>query len=559
MGTIEAASSYIKPAGTEKFVKRRKIFLELSLKNEIAEGQPEYSIFSRKARTALQDVLEALHRASRDSKVVALSLTLEALDSGWARLSDLRRALVSFRQSGKPIYCFIREGGNAEYYLASACDRIYMPVAAHLNLVGLSTEVFFLRDVLDRFGISAQLQAVGEYKSAAEMFTRTGMSAPAREQMDMLLGDSYEELCSALRNRGFSQEEVAERIDTGPYTAREALKQKLLDGICYQDEIADKLKEALGEKTRAVPADKYFKSEGFFKLLLTFRRRRIAVINVLGFIDSGESRRSQTGGHVTGAETIAAFLDHAKESRRVRAIILRINSRGGSGLASDLIWRKVSIVSKTKPVVVSFGDVAASGGYYIATPAAYILAEPTSITGSIGVLAGKFVARELMNRLAIRRESIQRGLHADYASLFSEFTQSELELLHRQIREFYQEDFVRKVADGRKLDASEVDQVGRGRVWSGSRAKNHRLVDEIGGFLEAVRKARELAHIPETGKIRIVHYYRHRKLWERFMPDLRSPIMATFLPQSTLDAADMIAQLGKQAILLVMPFQIRIR
>jgi protease IV len=434
-----------------------------------------------------------------------------------------------------------------------------MPPATHLNLVGLAAEVFFLRDILDRLGVKAQLQTIGEYKSAAEMFTRTGMSLPAREQMDQLLDDNYEELCSALQTRGFSREEVAALIDSGPYTAREALSQKLLDGICYQDEMSDKLKETLGEKIRPLPAEKYFKGEGFFKLLFTFRRARIAVINVAGHIDSGESRRNQAGRPVTGADTITEFLEHAKQSKRVRAIILRIDSPGGSGLASDLIWRKISLVARSKPVVVSFGDVAASGGYYIATPASHIIAEPTSITGSIGVLAGKFVARELMNRLEIHRESFQRGAHADSQSLFSEFSQAESERLHQQIEEFYKEDFVKKVADGRKLDDETVDRVGRGRIWSGLRAKAHKLVDEIGGFSQAVQKARELAGIPENKKARVVHYYRHRKLWERFMPDLQSPIMARLLPQSAFDAVSVIEQLGKQTILLTMPFQIRIR
>jgi len=540
-------------------VSKRRAFLELLLKDEIVEGQPEHSVFSRKAKTGLQDVLEVLQRAARDPKIVALSLALDNLSAGWARLSDLRRALVRFRKSGKPVYCCIQDGGNAEYYLASACDWICMPPASHLNLVGLAAEVFFLRDVLDRFGIEAQLQAVGEYKSAAEMFTRTGMSQPAREQVDQLLDDHYEELCGAIRGRGFTREEVTQRIDSGPYTAREALGQKLLDGICYQDEVGDKLKEKLGEKIRSVPADKYFRTDGFIKLLLTFRRPRIAVINVAGHIDSGESRRNQAGRPITGADTIVGFLDHAKQSRRVKAIVLRIDSPGGSGLASDFIWRKISLVNKAKPIVVSFGDVAASGGYYIAAPASHIVAESTSITGSIGVLAGKFVARELMSRLAVRRESLHRGAHAEYGSLFSEFSREESDRLQQQIQEFYREDFVRKVADGRKLDDEAVDQAGRGRVWSGLRAKECKLVDEIGGFLDAVQKARELAQIPGTRKIRVVHYFRHRRFWERFIPDIHTPFIAGILPEPAIDAAGMIRQLGKQSMLLIMPFQIRIR
>jgi protease-4 len=559
MGTLETPPVNDCLDETEKCVSKKKAYLELVLKDEIVEGQAEFSIFTRKSRTSLQAILEALHRASKDPRIAALWLTLGPLDSGWARSGDLRRAFLSFRRSGKPIYCFLPEAGNEEYYLASACDHIFMPPAAHLNLIGLSAEVFFLRDVLDRFGITAQLQSIGEYKSAAEMFTRTGMSPPAREQLELLLNDHYEELCLALEDRGFSRDEVTAKIDSGPYTAREALAQKLLDGICYQDEMADKLKEALGKGVHGLSADKYFRGDGFLKQLFTYRRARIAIIDIQGHIDSGESRRNQAGRIITGADTVGMFLDHAKDSKRIRAILLRINSPGGSGLASDHIWRKVSLLSKNKPVVVSFGDVAASGGYYIAAHASCILAERTSITGSIGVLAGKFVARELMHRFAIRRESIRRGLHAGYASPFSEFTEAEADQLHRQIEEFYREDFIKKVAEGRKLDAESVDKVGRGRVWSGARAKENRLVDEIGGLLEAIQKARELAHIPETKKVRVVHYLRHRKLWERFIPDLRSPIMAKFLPQSALDAVSMVEQVGKQAILLVMPFRIRIR
>ncbi len=540
-------------------MRKKRAYLELLLKDEIVEGQPEYSIFSRKARTALQGILEVLHRAAKDPKVVALSLTLDHLASGWAQLSDLRRALAAFRQSGKSVYCHMQDGGNGEYYLASACDQIFMPPAAHLHLVGLSAEVFFFRDILDRFGIDARLQSIGEYKSAAEMFTRTSMSAPAREQLDVLLDDHYEELCRAIQSRGFTREEAAVQIDSGPYTAREALKRKLLDDVCYQDEVIDKLKGKLGEKIHPIPADRYPAGDGFIKRLLTFRRARLAVINVVGHIDSGESHRNQLGRNVTGSETIGTFLDHASRSRRVRAIILRINSPGGSGLASDLIWRKISLAGKKKPIVASFGDVAASGGYYIASAASHIVAEPTSITGSIGVLAGKIVARELMNRLAIHRESIQRGEHAGYDSPFSEFSQEEADRLIQQMREFYQEDFVKKVADGRKMGEEAVDQVGRGRVWSGKRAKEHKLVDEIGGLTEAIRQARKLADIPDAKKVRVVHYYKRRRLWERLMPDIRSPITAKLFPESVLNAIDFIEALRKQAILLVMPFQIRIR
>lgn len=538
---------------------KKKFYLELLLKDEIVEGHPESSFFSRKTRIGLYEVLEALRRASEDRRIGALLLTLESLDSGWARLSELRRALSLFRKSGKPIYCFIQEGGNSEYYLASACDRIFMPPAAHLGLIGISAEAFFLRQALDRLGIQAQLLSLGEYKSAAEMLTRTGMSEPAREQMEVLLDDHYEELCAAIRERGFAPREISDLVDQGPYTARQALERKLLDGVCYRDEMPEKMKALLGKKARAEAASSYFPSHGFFRRLLTFRRDRIAVISVVGQIDSGESRRNQAGRNVAGAETIEAFLDHADHSRRVRAIVLRVDSPGGSGTASDLIWRKMSLVCKHKPVVVSFGDVAASGGYYISAPASCIVSEPTSITGSIGVIAGKIIARELMTRLAIRREEIRRGTHAGYESLFTEFSPDEEKHLQAQISEFYREDFVKKVAEGRKLSEEAVDRAGRGRVWSGKQALEQKLVDEMGGLFQAIERARKLAGIPDRKKTRVVHYYRHKKLWERLMPDLKSPLMSKVLSHPALEAIDIAEDFGRRGILLLMPFSIRIR
>ena len=538
---------------------KKKLYLELLLKDEIVEGQPESSLFSRKARTALHEVIEAVQRAAKDRKVAALSLTLENLDSGWARLSDMRRALIAFRQSGKPIFCFLQEGGNSEYYLASTGNRIYMPPAAQLRLIGLSAEVFFLHDLLERVGIEARLQSMGEYKSAAEMFTRTGMSAPAREQVEELLDDHFEELCRAVEERGFSRDQAVEHIDHGPYTAREAVSRKLLDGVCYQDEVEEKLKAELGTKIRPIHAGKYARRDGFLKRLFTFRRPRIAVITISGQIDSGESRRNRAGRNVAGAETIGAFLEHAHHSRRIRAIVLRIDSPGGSGTASDLIWRKVVLVGKDKPVVVSFGDVAASGGYYVSAPASHILAEPTSITGSIGVLAGKVVARELLSRLEIHREVVQRGAHAAYESLFSEFSPEESERLHHQISEFYREDFVKKVAEGRRISEEAVDQAGRGRVWSGRRAKEKKLVDGLGGIIEAIQQARTLAGIRDSRKVRVIHYCRHRKIWERLMPEFHSPFFSRVLSHPALQAMETLEKLGNQGILLSMPFRIRIR
>jgi protease IV len=539
---------------------RKKYYLELALKEEIVEGRPDYSFVSRKTKTALQDVMEIFDRAAGDRRIAGLLLILTDLELGWAGLSDLRRSITRFRSSGKSIYCFIDSGGNAEYYLASACNQIFMSTATSLQLVGLATEVFFFRELLDRFGVEPQFRAVGEYKSASEMFTRTGMSPPSREQMNALLDDFHEEFCHALcEYRKFSQDEIRQKIDGGPYSAREGMAAGLLDGICYQDELAERLKESLGAPLHAFPARKLLRRDGFFKRLLTFRRPKIAIIDVLGRISSGESRRDNAGRHVAGAETIGKFLDHARKSRRIHAVVLRIDSPGGTGPASDFLWRKISLLRQSKPVVASMGNVAASGGYYVAAAASRILAEPASITGSIGVLAGKLVAKELLGRLAIYRESLSRGAHAELHSIFSPFSEAESERVTRQIEEFYHEDFVKKVASSRSLAAEAVDRVGRGRVWSGKRAREHGLVDALGGMKEAIQEARRLGQIPGTKKVRLLHYQPRRRLRDMFVPEFSPHLHMGRLPQPALEMLELLSEMGKSTTLLWMPFRIRIR
>ncbi len=541
-------------------MRKKRYYLDMTLKDEIVEGRPESSIFSRRTRTALVDLLEVLRRARENPRVAAFALTIDNITSGWARIAALRRALLAFRHNGKPIYCFLQGGGNLEYYLASACDQIYMASGASLLVVGLAVEAFFFREVLDKCGVEAQLQTVGEYKSAAEMFTRSGMSPQAREQMSALLEDHCEVFRAGIaEGRGLPPAEITSLIDSGPFTVREAVARKLLDGVAYQDEVVEKLKEKVGRPLNPLTVDKCGTSDGFFKRLVTFQRPKIALLDVTGMIDSGESRRDRTGRQIAGAETIGKFLDHAREARKIRAVVLRVDSPGGSALASDVLWRKVSLLREKKPVVASFGDVAASGGYYLAAAASRIIAESTSVTGSIGVLGGKFVARELMNRLAIHRESIRQSEHADFESLFSPFSQAEAERLGKQLHEFYREDFVKKVAGGRNMCEEAVDEAGRGRVWSGQRAREHGLVDEIGGPLEAVREARRLARIPDRKKFRLVHYYRRRTLREKLVDELVSNARGDSMTHAAMDFWDLLRRLARSTIMLWLPFEIRIR
>jgi protease-4 len=545
---------------SQEEIVKKKYYLELHLKEEIVEGRPEYTFFTKTTKTALLDVLDMLQLASRARRVAALVLTLENLDLGWARISNLRRALELFRGAGKRIFCYLVRGGNAEYYLATACDHILMSPASDLHLVGLTAETFFFRQALDRFGIQAQIRGVGQYKSAAETLTRSTMSAPAREQLEALLDDHYEEFCRSIREgRHWSQEDVVSIINGGPYTAREAAQKGLIDGMCYQDELEEKLQKYLGEKVKPRPAQKYRIRDGFFRRLLTYRRPRIAVIDILGLIVSGESRRDRFGRHISGEETVKRFLQHAKKSNSIRAVVLRVDSRGGTGLASDQLWREISLLREKKPVVASLGDVAASGGYYVSSAATAIMAEKTSIAGSIGVLGGKVVARELMAQLSINRESVRRGTHADYSSLFAAFTPEDEKRLELQLEEFYRENFLKKVALGRQMEETSVDEAGQGRIWSGQRSHTLHLTDKIGGVLEAIEEARKLAGIPPQKKIRRVHYLRRRHFREMLAPEFVPHLGLASLPQATLEMLDLLELTFNNDVLLWTPFRISIR
>ncbi len=541
-------------------MKRKKLCLEVDLKDEIVEGRPEYSLFSRKSKTSLQNLLEVLKRAAERPRVAALFLTINGVDAGWARLCSIRRAILSFRASGKFVCCFLPSAGNGEYFLASACDALFMAPAGSLNLVGLAGEVFFLRELLERFGLKAELHSVGEFKSAGEMFTRTSMSPEARLQLEELLDDFIAEFRTALAaGRCLEAERVRELIDGGPYSAREAATGHLIDGICYRDEIKAKLEEQVGCALRLVPPSRFLKGEGFFRRILTCRRPRIAIIDIIGQIVTGESRRDRAGRHLAGSETIGQFLDHARKAKRVRAVVLRIDSPGGTGEASDEIWRKVALLKESKPIVASLGDVAASGGYYVSVPTSGIIAEPTTITGSIGVLGGKFVAQELMTRLLVHREVISRGLHAEFDSFFSSFSSEELESLKRHLEEFYREDFVKKVAGGRGMSEEAVDHAGRGRVWTARRAISLGLLDRLGGPIEACDEARRLAGIPEKQRIRIVHYHRRPRLRDMLAPEFASPFKLAAEPLPLVEILEVLSLVRGVSILLWMPFRIRIR
>ncbi|MFN7146563.1 MAG: signal peptide peptidase SppA, partial [Myxococcota bacterium] len=395
------------------------------------------------------------------------------------------------RDNGKPVEVgHDGEASNAGYLLATACDRVYLHPAGQLDLVGLGAETMYLRGALELVGVEAQYAKRGQFKSAPEQWTESRSTDPARAQMNDLLDDLSQGLVEGIAvGRGKSPDEIDALIDKGPFTSDEAVKNGLVDGLAYPDELQEKLSGAF--------PDGFHRDERYGTapdMSGWEPQRAVAVVVVDGVIASGESSPGGLlGGEATGSETIVQALDQARRTDAIKAVVLRVDSPGGSAFASDEIWRAIERVQgEGKPVVVSMGGYAASGGYYVAAGADAIYALPSTVTGSIGVYGGKYSGKALFEKLDIHTEQISRGRNAGMYSMSRPFDDVEFAALDRMIGDTYRQ-FKDKVQDGRQLAPEKVEAVAQGRVWSGRDARDQGLVDEHGGFFDAVDNARARA------------------------------------------------------------------
>jgi protease-4 len=398
-------------------------------------------------------------------------------------------------------------GLNKEYYIASACDRIYLAPPGELFINGLAANVMFFRGSLDKLGVYPDIYQIGEYKSAGDMFTRKDMSDAHREYINSLLDDLFNRYVEAIAiARGKTPEEVRAIIDNSPYSALKAKEAGLIDSAGYRDELDKEIKSKLGYKDtdelRLVRGSQY--REVTPESLGLDKGERIAVIYATGDIGSGKSDNSPTGDQSIGSDTLAKALKDAREDKTIKAIVLRVDSPGGSGLASDIIWQAVEAAKHKKPVVVSMSDVAASGGYYISASANKIIAQPSTITGSIGVVGGKPVMRGFYDWIGVSNEYVLRGKNAGMFRETEKFNPDERAKFEEWIKTTYYTDFVPKVARGRGKEPAFIDLVGQGRVWTGSQGKENGLVDEFGGLDRAVAVAKQLANIPADKEVRRV-------------------------------------------------------
>ncbi len=492
---------------------RRPVVLHVRIEGELIEGRAGFGLFGRSHREALQGLTRILRCAAEDRRVGGLLLSISPIELGWSKAATLARAIRNFRDSGKPTAAFVESAGNVEYFVASHCETLVMPPSGTLNVHSLQAEVFFVKDLLERAGVEAELESVGEYKSAGETFVRREMSLPHREEVQELLRDLSQQWSeSVAANRTLEHSRVLELLADGPFVAEDAKDAGWIDRVAAEDECESILEESLGARLPLLPHGRYRTGERWWTRLLRWRRPRIAVICAVGMIGSGEDRRTRSPRPVIGARSLGALLKRVRDSSRVKAVVIRIDSPGGSALASELIWREVELTREKKPVVVSMGDVAASGGYYIAAAADAIVAEPSTLTGSIGIIGGKVVLRRFLDKLGVHRETVCAQTPSSFYSPFHPFSTTDRDKLSRQLRHYYEKLFVPRVAAGRGMSPEEVDKVARGRVWTGRQGKSNGLVDELGDLDAAVELARNKAGIPPDKNVQILTFARRVRL-----------------------------------------------
>ena len=519
------------------------LLLELDLTRGLLESPPASPIEALRAMhvPSLRGVVEALRRAAQDDNVAGLVAHVGARQPTLAQSNELRAAVAAFREAGKPTMCWSETygemgPGNVGYHLASAFDEIWVQPSGDVGLVGVAAQAVFLRDTLDKLGVQTQIGQRHEYKTAADTFLRSSMTDANREMVTRLVDSAMETLVrDVAAGRGLDEAAVREAVDAAPLTPEEALERGLVDRIGYRDEVYADLKKRLGEVELKF-VDRYGRG-GLAQAGAAVARRHkpvVAVVHAAGPIHLGRSSSTPLSGRSVGSDSIGTALRAAAKDDAVKAVVLRVDSPGGSYVASDTIRREVLALRRTgKPVIASMANVAASGGYYIAMPADRVLASAGTITGSIGVLAGKQVIREMLERVGVRRESVASGRYADMFSSDRPFDEDEWSRLETWLDRVY-DDFTAKAADDRGMGVEELRAVARGRVWTGADALAHGLVDELGGLERAVEVACERAGV-ERAAVELRTMPRPKPL-ERLMPaeNSESPTAAS-LGEGLLD------------------------
>lgn len=476
-------------------------YLEINLVGEIQERvTPDLisSLFFRPQPLSMNDIWTNFQKAKADERVETIVLRIGYLMCNWAKANEIRELILDFRKSGKKAFAYIEESFDfdKEYYLATACDKIILHPEGRLIINGIGGSIPFVKKALDKLGIEFEVEHAGEYKTYYHMFTEDSLTPWHREMLESIYGSLFSHYVKTIAQaRGKSQDEIKQLIDHGLFHGMAAKEAGLVDELMYEDEFQEFLRPE-EKKINKISHSQYLKikasSMGFTK------GKKIALIYGIGTIYSGEGPAQ-----VMGSTTIANMIKKARKDKSIAAVVFRVDSPGGSVVASDVIWREVVLTKKEKPIVVSMSDLAGSGGYQVAIGAHKIVAHPQTFTGSIGVVFAKINMEKLYAKLGITSENVQYGKKADMFSSFRETTPEERKLLQEEINRTY-EQFMAKVADGRSLPIDEVRKIAKGRVWTGEQAQELGLIDDLGGLSKAIQIAKEMAGIPAEDSIKLI-------------------------------------------------------
>jgi len=494
--------------------------LVLRLSGDLGEGGPE-DVFGQylpvRRPTTVRAIVENLRKARVDPRISAVLVMPSGFTTPyWAKLQEVHDAILDFRRSGKQAIAYMDYGGQSEYYVAAACDRIFLVPTSTLDLTGVASYLLFLRGTLDKIGAVPDMIHIGDYKTAPNELTEKTLTPAHREMVNWLNRDLYDGLVRAVADgRKKSEAEVRQLLDEGPFLPEDALRAGLVDDLAYEDQVRERLKTTGKVANRnTLPLEEYDRVSA--TSLGLNRGPRIAVIYAAGTITSGRSGYDPLAGSTVGSDTLTEYLRKVRDDSSIRAVVLRIDSPGGSAVASDMIWRELTLLrdaTPKRPLVVSMSDLAASGGYYIAMAAPTIVAEPGTLTGSIGIYGGKIATGGTYGKLGANIEALSIGRNAEMDSPARPYSAEERAKVEEQLRAFY-EQFVEKAAQSRHMTPEQVDAIAQGRVWTGHQAKDLRLVDELGGLDKAVALAKEQAKIPAGAEVELVVYPPRRTLYE---------------------------------------------
>jgi len=527
--------------------------LEINLSGRLIEkSYPDFlsAFFMQQPPLSMYDIWTNMRKAKVDTKIDSILLRLGYVDADWAKINEIRDLVLDFRKSGKKAYAYIEEAYDLdkEYYLATACDKIVLHPEGMLVINGIGGYVPFVKKLLDKIGVEAEVERVEEYKTAYNMFTKDHLTPAHREMMESIYSEIFSLYVeTASKARGMTAQDFEKLIDHAFFQGEQAKEAGLVDEVFYEDELLD-LIGGENKKVNRISHAKYVKTPP--SSLGLNKGKKIALLYGVGPIFTGEGAYS-----IMGSRTVVRWIRKARKDDSIKAIVFRVDSPGGSAVASDSIWREVSLAKKEKPFVVSMSDMAGSGGYQVSMAAHKIIAHPQTLTGSIGVIFAKFNMGKLYEKLGISGEKISFGDKSDILTTFRKSTDAERAFLKEMILDTY-DNFITKAANDRSMTKEEIDKIGKGRVWTGSQAQKLGLIDDIGDLSKAVQTAKEMAGIPPNEEVALVVLPKKISLFDALFGKLaaRAQSKIPVFDKKVQDVLSTIQMLRDEVIWKLMPF-----